>query len=326
MNLSVPGYWRVRTPVSWLLYPVSLLFRVLARLRRLIYRFGLIRTWRSPVPVIVVGNITVGGAGKTPLVIALCELLNKRGLRVGIVTRGFAGSATQHPVLVKPESDPAMVGDEAVLLAIRCMADVVACASRVQAVRQLLSLGEYDVILSDDGLQHYALERDLEIAVVDSGFGFGNGFCLPAGPLREPVARLRTVDLTVHSGTDRQKPGYVLTGEKLINITDPTETMSLVSLRGSEVNAVAGIAAPERFFRSLRAQGLQVKEQAFPDHAAFSKSDFEFNDDLSVIMTEKDMVKCKAFGLVNCWYLPVDAVLDDAVKIELNSLLDKLIT
>lgn len=325
MKLSVPGYWRERTPVSWLLYPVSLLFRLLVKLRRQAYQCGLLRTWRSPVPVIVVGNITVGGAGKTPLVIALCGLLSMRKLRVGIVTRGFAGRATQQPVMVKAESDPALAGDEAVLLAIRCMADVVACKSRVLAVRHLLSLGGYDVILSDDGLQHYALDRDFEIAVVDAGFGFGNEFCLPAGPLREPVARLSTVDIVVYSGTDRQQPGYFLSGEKLINVADPAKTMSLASLRGEHVHAVAGIAAPDRFFRSLRAQGLQVKEHPFPDHAAFSRSDFEFDDDLPVILTEKDMVKCTGYGLLNCWYLPVDVVFDDAMQDELNSLMNKLI-
>ncbi len=312
--------------MSWGLYPVSLLFRSVVWVRKLCYGKNLISSWRSPVPIVVVGNITVGGAGKTPLIIALSECLKGRGLKVGIVTRGYGGSKIQQPVKVDASSSAKAVGDEAVMLAQRTSLPVVTCANRVQSVQHLLSLADLDLVLCDDGLQHYALQRDLEIAVIDSEYVFGNGFCLPAGPLREPVSRLASIDLVVHSGNQPRKSGYTLQGTEIVSLHGIHETRSLESLKGQTVHAVAGIAAPERFFAFLRAQGLLVVPHPFADHAVFQPSDLTFSDALPVLMTEKDKVKCVGFELVNSWYVPVTAQLDDTILREFNHLVDHLLS
>ncbi len=314
MKLARPTHWASRNLKSWLLYPLSLVFMSLARLRYLFYRTGVLSSWDAPVPVVVVGNIVVGGAGKTPLVLALAKLLQNQSYSVGIVSRGYGGSTGSMPVVVAPDSDPAVVGDESIMLAARSGLPVVVCTKRVSAVQLLLSYSACDIVLCDDGLQHYALKRDLEIAVVDSEYLYGNQFCLPAGPLREPVARLASVDLVVQSGRDRLSPGYELQGSTLVNLADQSLTRTLESFSGGAVHAVAGIGSPQRFFDFLTSQGLTLYEHAKADHAVYQRSDLEFDDDLPVILTEKDAVKCRQFGFRNCWYLPVYAVLDQQIE------------
>jgi tetraacyldisaccharide 4'-kinase len=307
------AYWGTRNWVSTLLLPLAWLYCALVLLRRACYRFGMLRTNRVGATVVVVGNITVGGTGKTPLVLALADLLRRQGHRVGIISRGYGGRAGKTaPLQVSRESSPAEVGDEPLLLARRCQCPVVVGRDRVAAARALLSVVPCDIILSDDGLQHYALDRQVEIAVVDGTRRFGNGRCLPAGPLREPTRRLREVDFTLVHG--RGRPGELTMGlrtDELVNLANPSLRVSLPSMAGRAVHAVAGIGAPARFFAVLRAAGIRATEHPFPDHYPYTPADIDFGDALPILMTEKDAVKCADFVRPDCWYLEVTAVLDE---------------
>jgi tetraacyldisaccharide 4'-kinase len=298
--------WYRRSPWLLLLLPLSLLYRVATSLRRLLYRAGLLKMHRLPVPVIVVGNLAVGGTGKTPLVAWLAEYLKQAGYRPGIVARGYGGRAGHWPQQVRPDSDPVMVGDEAVLLAARSGCPMAVGPDRVAAARSLLEHRDCDLILSDDGLQHYALQRDIEIAVIDGVRRFGNGFYLPAGPLREPVKRLARVDLVVVNGLgNRGEYPMTMRLNSVHELQDgEAAARDLRSFRGQSVHAVAGIGNPERFFAALRQAGLRLEEHIFPDHHLYARGDLEFGDGRPVIMTEKDAVKCRGFGMRNCWYAP----------------------
>ena len=295
------------------LLPLSWLYCAATAIRRLAYRSGLLGTTRLNSRVIVVGNISVGGTGKTPLVIALAERLQQAGYKVGILTRGYLGRASHWPQPVSAGSDPEQLGDEAVLLARKTRTVVFAGPQRVAAGRALLQVSPCDVLICDDGLQHYALHRDLEIATVDVTRGHGNGLCLPAGPLREPVSRLQQVDAVValgggsgHSHTMHLVPAAAR------RITNPAKRRDLESFQGNPVHAVAGIGDPERFFAMLRGAGLTVQTHPFADHHPFRATDLDFADDRPVLMTEKDAVKCEAFAKTNWWLVPVDAQLDTA--------------
>lgn len=323
MKLNAPRYWSKRTGLAALLYPLSLVFSQLVAIRRWCYRRQILRCWMSPVPLIVVGNITVGGAGKTPMVIALVEHLRQAGRKPAIVTRGYGGEATDKACVgVYPHSDPVQVGDEAVLLARRTMVPVVASRDRPAAVRQLLAQHDCDVVVCDDGLQHYALQRDIEIIVVDSETQFGNGFCLPAGPLREPVSRLKSADIIVYSGRQKQQPGYSLKTDTFISQDDLTSMpvdAFVEKYRKSTVHAFAAIANPQKFFATLRQMGLDPVVHEFPDHHLFSRDDFGFSDGGPLVMTEKDKVKCGQIGLRNAWYLKVSADVDGIILDELDN-------
>ena len=272
----------------------------------MLYRLGLLKTHRLPVPVIVIGNLAVGGTGKTPLVAWLAEYLVQAGYRPGLVARGYGGMASHWPQQVRPDSDPVMVGDEAVLLCRKTARPMAVGPDRVAAARSLLEHSDCDLILGDDGLQHYALHRDIEIALIDGVRRFGNGFCLPAGPLREPVKRLARVDLVVVNGLgDRgeYQMSMRLTDVRALRGDEPRR--ELRSFRGQSIHAVAGIGNPVRFFAMLRQAGLRLEEHVFPDHHPFTPGDLEFGDHRPVIMTEKDAVKCRDFAVDNCWYAPV---------------------
>ena len=304
---ALERHWQRLTPVSIALLPLSLVFCALVWLRRGLYRIGLLRSNRFPVPVIVVGNITVGGTGKTPLVIWLADFLRQAGYRPGIVTRGYRGQSSIWPVAVTKETAAKLVGDEAVLLARRCHCPVMAGPDRVASVQALLNQ-DCNLIVSDDGLQHYRLRRDLEIAVIDGVRRFGNGLCLPAGPLREPVSRLRSIALRVANGLPRAgEMGMQLSPTHFYSLALPSQQTSAEQFRATSVHAVAGIGNPERFFESLRALGLRVLPHAFPDHHAFEVNELEFGDNLPVILTEKDAVKCQHFAKPHFWVLAVDA-------------------
>ena len=304
--------------VAVLLWPLSLLFGLAARVRRLLYQHGLLRSEAVPVPLIVVGNISVGGAGKTPLVARLVELLREAGYRPGVISRGYGGQSAQWPQQVRADSDPRLVGDEPVLLARRCRCPVVVGPDRVAAARILLDTHGCNVILSDDGLQHYRLQRDLEIAVVDGFRRLGNGACLPAGPLREPPSRLREVDFVVGNGAARGSEYLMsLRGDRAVNLTDPGISVSLAGFSQSTVHAVAGIGDPGRFFDQLRQARLRILEHPFPDHHTFRREDLHFPQDLPVLMTEKDAVKCRTFAPEGCWYVPVSARLEPAFEEDL---------
>lgn len=304
----LPDHWQRRDAVSIALWPLSLLFGVLVALRRALYRGGWLRSVHPPAPVIVVGNITVGGTGKTPLTIWLARFLASHGFRPGIVTRGYRGDASNWPLEVTAETKATLAGDEPVVLARHADCPVLVDPDRVRGAQALTRDGRCDVILSDDGLQHYRLARDVEIAVIDGARRFGNGWLLPAGPLREPPSRLSSVDLRVVQG------GVAGTGEfamrlvprEFLRVCNQT-TEALGAFRGRRVHGVAGIGSPARFFDTLRGLGMEVLEHPFPDHHRYVPADLVFDDELPVIMTEKDAVKCQRFAEGDWWYLAVTA-------------------
>lgn len=323
---SLSGYWYSRNPVALLLLPISWLFCALVWLRRWAYGRGWLRVVRMPVPVIVVGNLSVGGTGKTPLVGWIVEYLAGRGLRPGVVSRGYGGKAPSWPQRVTADSDPDMVGDEPVLLARRTGCPLWVGPDRVAAARALLAEELCDIVVSDDGLQHYALARDIEIAVIDGSRRQGNGFCLPAGPLREPISRLAQVDLLVCNGEDPHEGELAmhLEPQGLVNLRDPQLRQDLKEWAGREVIAVAGIGNPQRFFALLRRCGMQVDGRSFPDHHAFRPADLPKDETRAVIMTEKDAVKCRGFARRNDWFIPVRARLNAAFADRLEQLLRSL--
>jgi len=305
-------HWYRLSPVSIALYPVSLVFRFLVFLRRYLYRTGVMSRHRLRVPVIVVGDLTVGGTGKTPLILALAGVLRLRGLRPGIVSRGYGG-AHPGPCSVSAEDDARRAGDEPLLLAQRSGCPVWVGASRVAAARALLAAhGDCDVILCDDGLQHYGLQRDLEIALEDER-GHGNGLLLPAGPLREPAGR--RVDATVVNGPEPRPGTYRmrLRPSGFFWVGDAARPVARSELLGKRLHAVAGIGNPDRFFADLSRMGLAFTAHPFPDHHRFGPADLEFPDCDLVLMTEKDAVKCRQFGRRDLVVARVDAELDPAL-------------
>lgn len=303
-------------PGPWWLAPLSFLYGVIMSLRGLAYRLGLRHRVRVGAPVVVIGNLTVGGTGKTPLVAWLATHLAAVGLRVAIVSRGYGGKA-RGVIRATIHSRASEVGDEPLLLARRAQATVFVGKDRVAAAKQAVQDGA-DIVLCDDGLQHLALVRDCEIVVIDGQRGFGNGSLLPRGPLRESPRRLRRVNAVVVNGA--LKPGFHL--PKFVSSTHFTMKLrpgdarpvagggslrALSSFRGSGVHAVAGIGNPRRFFDMLRETGLTLYEHPMPDHHAFKSGDLNFGDTLPVLMTEKDAVKCAPFADERCWYVPVTA-------------------
>jgi len=301
--------WYNKGKGKWLLLPLSGVYCLLNGIKR---RFDLRKTPFLPCPIIIVGNITVGGTGKTPLVIYLVERLLQQGYKPAIITRGYGGSASSWPQAVSPESDPQMVGDEAVLMAQRTGVPVYAGPNRVESVNTLLKEHDVDIIVSDDGLQHYKLPRDIRIAVIDYQRQLGNGLCLPAGPLRERKKRLQNCDMIILNGATKNSPqGWLAMqthGEILYKLKTGERT-NLSEFAGKTVHAVTGIGNPERFYQTLQNAGLTLIRHDFPDHYSFQADDLAFNDDLPILMTEKDAVKCKAFATDKIWFLPIEAKL-----------------
>ncbi|MBS3916781.1 MAG: tetraacyldisaccharide 4'-kinase [Sulfuritalea sp.] len=309
--------WQVRGMLATLLLPVALLFALAVKFRRLAYRLGWLASVKLPVPVVIVGNITAGGSGKTPLVLYLVQELSRRGWRPGIVSRGYGGAA-QSVQAVSAASDVTLVGDEPLLLARRSGCPVFVGLDRVAAAQALLSAhANCNVLISDDGLQHLHLARDVEIVVVDER-GIGNGWPLPAGPLRECPERIAEVHALVRNGDVSAPPGIIpkrvfnmrLAGERFCNLHDPQRTCGAADLCGLRLHALAGIGNPARFFRQLEGMGLQVEAHAFPDHHVFQAPDLVFAGADAILMTEKDAVKCQAFAPPETWVLPVEAQLN----------------
>jgi tetraacyldisaccharide 4'-kinase len=308
-------WYRERARPSFL-QPLAWAYAGLLALRRRAYRSGWMRSARAGRPVVVVGNLTVGGTGKTPLTIWLAQALRQEGLRVGIVSRGY-GSHEGGPRRVAADSRWQEVGDEPLILARRSGCPTVVGIDRLAAARLLAADGA-DVIVADDGLQHLRLARDCEIVVVDGARGVGNGRLLPAGPLREPASRLRGVDAVVINGRTSHGSLAALLPEGVLEMhlaaaevlsLDERVRRPLGSFHGERVHAVAGIGNPQRFFDELRAHGMQVIEHAFPDHHPLAAAELEFADGLPVLMTEKDAVKCSSFANPRLWYVPVNAQL-----------------
>lgn len=305
----VPAFWYEGRPVPRWARALVPVYRLLRMLRYALYAMGLRRVRRLPVPVIVVGNLTVGGSGKTPLVLALLDILRAAGFTPGVVSRGYGGSR-RGPSLVGVGDTAAEVGDEPLLLHRLAGVPVAIGVRRADAARLLLEHG-VDVVLADDGLQHLSLARDIEICVVDGLRRFGNGRLLPAGPLRDPPKRLASVDFVVCNGGDarlREIPMRLVAQSPAP--VGAAGASGIPPAVGAEVHAVAGIGDPTRFFASLREAGFHVHEHAFPDHHAYVVEDFAFDDGcLPVLMTEKDAVKCVAFARAHWWTWPVRAQL-----------------
>jgi len=319
---NLDSYWDDYNAVSIALWPLSWVFRLLAWVRRCAFQIGALQRHKLPVPVIVVGNISVGGTGKTPLVIWLVAHLKELGYKPGIIARGYGAQIGNTPRQVEPNSLAEEVGDEPLLISRRTGCPMFVAPNRVAAAYALLEKSDCDVIISDDGMQHYALGRDIEIAVVDGKRRFGNGCCLPAGPLREPPSRLATVDLVIVNGASESNEHsmHISIGEA-VNLHNPELTHNLEEFSGEQVHAMAGIGCPQRFFQLLKDHGLQLIEWVFPDHYQFVKADITPDDELLVFMTEKDAVKCRHFAQPRHWYLPIDVNVDDAFSDRLTELL-----
>ncbi|HEC13273.1 MAG TPA: tetraacyldisaccharide 4'-kinase [Acidiferrobacteraceae bacterium] len=306
--------WWTPTPSSWLLVPLGWLYCGIAGLRRWCYQVGVFKVSRVSVPVIIVGNITVGGSGKTPLVVWLAQHLNSRGLRPGIVSRGYGGHDSKGPIQVRPGHDPAEVGDEPVLLARRSHCPVAVGRNRYATAQLLISTLQCSVIIADDGLQHYSLHRDIEIEVLDGNRRYGNGRCLPAGPLREPKWRAKNVDIHVCNGAPKENEiGMNLRATEAVKLGSDSQRRPLTDFQGQTVHAVAGIGNPGRFFEMLEQQGIDVIEHPFGDHFRYLPKDIDFADDRPVLMTEKDAVKCENWAGPNHWYVPVEAEPDQTL-------------
>jgi len=314
----------------WLLRPLEWLFRCLTALRRQLYTSGLLSCYRADKPVVIVGNITVGGTGKTPVVIALVEALQAQGITAGVVSRGYgaSGGAFPHTVVVSrgygasggafphtvsDTSTSVDCGDEPLLIYQRTHCPCVVAPSRPAAVRTLLESFAVDVVISDDGLQHYALARDMEIAVLDKRVGVGNGFCLPAGPLREPVSRLQSVDYVLYRGSDDPLNGVCYEPDCLVNLATGERRAVAADAIGKMIYALAGLGQPTQFFASLVRFGFDTEQRVFPDHYVYSATDLDDLSDKPIIMTEKDAVKCREFAGNNAWYLRINARLPRAL-------------
>lgn len=328
MSRTLSDCWYRACPWLYLLAPLAWLYSLLSALRRRAYRRGWLGSTRLPVPVIIVGNITVGGTGKTPFVLWLVDMLRRAGWRPGIVSRGYGGRVTG-PAAVSAQSDAGDFGDEPLLLARRAACPVWVGRRRVEAGRALLAAHpEVNIVVADDGLQHYALARDVEIVLIDAGRGLGNGWRLPAGPLREPPARLNEVDAVVVNGTPSASTAVQLAALDptrmelqagvIYNLRQPERRVGAEYFSGRPVHALAGIGHPERFFASLATLGIAVLPRAFADHHRFVPADLPAGD---VLMTEKDAVKCAAFQRDDIWVLRVDAQVSDGLQ---TIILDKL--
>ena len=307
---AVTRSWQQRTLSAYLLWPLSVVYCGWVTLRRNGYRAGLLRVHRFDVPVVIVGNLTVGGTGKTPLVIWIVQQLREHGFHPGVVSRGYGARTSPTPQTVTADSDPRVVGDEPVLIARRGQCPVVVHADRVAAAKRLIDAHRCDVVVADDGLQHYRLKRDIEVAVLDGERGFGNGFCLPAGPLREPAARLRACDFRVINGGGEGGLSMRLRLARMVAVRDSRRDQPLAEFLGRKVHAVAGIGNPERFFSALEAAGLEIIRHPFPDHFRFAPVDLDFGDALTTIMTEKDAVKCEPFATADMWFAEVETEVD----------------
>lgn len=321
--------WSGKSPLYLLLLPFSWLYGLIAGVIRLSYRIGLRQPWRAPVPVVVVGNLTAGGNGKTPVVIWLVEQLQQRGIHVGVVSRGYGGKADAYPLVLTPETSPAEAGDEPVLIYQRTGASVAVAPKRSDAVQALLTASAPQIIITDDGLQHYALARDKEIVVIDGVRRFGNGWWLPAGPMRERASRLKTVDAVIVNG------GRAEANEIAMRLM-PGEAIHLLSgkrrplLQFTHVVAMAGIGHPPRFFNTLADAGVvPMKTVPLADHQALSETEINAltQPGQTLLMTEKDAVKYRRYAgpQSDWWYLPVDAQLDEAAAAALLSSLVKLV-
>ncbi len=324
--------WYGKNKSFWLLLPFSFLYGLISCVRRQLYKLGIFKSWQSPVPIIVIGNLSAGGNGKTPLAISLIEALKAKGLKVGLVSRGYGGKSNHYPLILDENTSTKQAGDEPVLIYHRTHVPVAVAPKRIDAVKALLDSHQLDVILTDDGLQHYALARDIEIVVVDGKRLFGNGWWIPAGPMRERRSRLKSVDLIIINGDSsedfiNQYPDRTFTMQLI-----PDHVVNLSTNKQCELSAlhhiyaIAGISNPKRFFDMLTQMGADlVHTESFADHQNFTLPLLEkvVGTNQTLLMTEKDAVKCRQFALPNWWYLPIDAVIPDQVIEKIYSLFEE---
>ncbi|WP_225639223.1 tetraacyldisaccharide 4'-kinase [Candidatus Profftia sp. (ex Adelges kitamiensis)] len=319
--------WSGKSPIYLFLLPFSLLYGLVSSIRQFCYSISWLKSWKAPCPVVVVGNLTVGGNGKTPFVIWLVEQLHIKGCRVGVVSRGYGGYSENYPILLDIKTSTDEAGDEAVLIYQRTRAIVAVAPKRSDAIKVILAYSVVDIIITDDGLQHYALERDLELVLVDGVRRFGNGWWLPAGPMRERAGRLRSVDAVITNG------GKVVTGEIPMSLSG----YNFVNIQTREsctpdffksAVAMAGICYPTSFFSTLRQLGVSVTEVvSFSDHQKYNVKILKAltPDNQPLIMTEKDAVKCRDFAQYNWWYLPVNVKIPNDKRKELLTKITALI-
>lgn len=302
--------WYAGHPALGLLRPLECLYRAVVQRRRARFLAGEGEIYRALVPVVVVGNITVGGTGKTPMILWLIEHCRSLGLRVGVVSRGYGAQPPHLPWRVQAEQSASVAGDEPLLIVQRSGVPLMIDPDRSRAVAALLAAESLDLILSDDGLQHYRLARDLELVLIDAARGLGNQRCLPAGPLREPAERLQSVDALLYNGASSDPQGgygFTLQPRVLINLRSGEQRALSHFPAGQALHAVAGIGNPQRFFNTLEGLHWRPVAHAFADHAPYSAELLDFSPALPVVMTEKDAVKCRAFAADDWWYLAVDA-------------------
>ena len=299
------------------MWPISLITKFAAKKRREKFLSQPALSWSSEAPIVVVGNLVVGGTGKTPIVIWLTKLLERNGYKPGIVSRGYGGSSPKNPIIVNNETSVSISGDEPLIIFQNTQRPVCISSNRISAVNKLLKETDTNIIISDDGLQHYKMNRDLEIVVFDGNRGIGNGLCLPAGPLREPLERLEEADFMVSSSKYTQlntkHKNYLMNYQPIewVRISDNKRFAADSWLLSKNVHAVAGIGNPAKFYKTLSNLGLNPIPHSFPDHYQFVEDDLEFGDSLPIIMTEKDAARCLELDNKNIWYLSIEATFED---------------
>ncbi|RDH83978.1 MAG: tetraacyldisaccharide 4'-kinase [endosymbiont of Galathealinum brachiosum] len=318
-------YWSSINFVSMMLLPLAGFYCFVSTLRKKLYKSGVLKSYKAPLPVIIVGNITVGGTGKTPLIIELVKQLQSRGRKPCVISRGYGGNASIWPQIVNDKSFAETVGDEPQLIFQNTGCPVVVGPNRKEDIELLIKQFDCDVVLSDDGLQHYALQRDIEISVVDAQRQFGNGFCLPSGPLRENVSRLKQLDMVLLNGGSDKEVSFVMLPNECVSVGKrEADQLSLSNLSDKTVHAIAGIGNPDRFFQMLKAYNINVIPHSFEDHYMYKQTDLNFNDDCPVLMTEKDAIKCINFELSNHWSVPIEIKLSETAQLQMNQIFDSL--
>ncbi len=310
-----------QTPKLWARM-LSHVFARLAAFRRKLYQLGLLRSHKLKVPVIIVGNITAGGGGKTPMVIWLVNHLKSMGYKPGIISRGYGGKRKVEPMFVTPHADAHASGDEPLLMAQKTQAPVMVGKDRVKAGQQLIAQYNVNIIISDDGMQHYALKRDAEIVMLDANWETGNNRFIPAGPLREPLSRLDQVDLVVYKGDKADSHGYQLAIASVYPLGHPSQSQDIATFRSQKIHAVAGIANPNSFFKLLSQHGLAIVKNPLPDHHQISTEDLTFDDEHAVMITEKDAVKCQNIQAKNIWVVRLEIIM----KTQTQTAIEQLIT
>ena len=326
LETLIEKVWYSKNIFSLLLSPLSLIYISIIYLRHTLYQLGLISITKINVPTIVIGNIVAGGTGKTPLVIWLAKHFKDKGFLPGIVSRGYGGTYLSNIELVKPTSNPLLVGDEPVIIARNTNCPVVVAKKRAKGAKELVEKYNCNIILCDDGMQHYSLARDIEIAVIDGQRRFGNNYCFPAGPLREPKSRIFKADLIVskyNARTCEHKMDYIY--NQLVSLNELSKTIPISDLQGMTVHAIAGINNPDHFFSYLRSHKLELIIHKFPDHYLYTEDDVKFDDNFPVVMTEKDAVKCLNYSSDKHWYIPISAELSKSFVCDLDKLMGEII-